>query len=349
MKSKDLFSRVGRFVFGYNHGVNLSKNQQGRWVNKEEGEKAELIDLNQFITTSLKKSNEEKLFNFTLNLCGNSFLMPVEDLISTRYYATQPFAEPLAAEFKDPKRYLEASTPDCGSFSKGFFEFLTKTESNINKGPEYKNTSKLQELVREKKDVSCIIQISVPGHQYSILLAGTKDGKPQGYIYQTNTAEDMGGEKFSIQDWVKNKKNKAIDILDHLSKIDIFLDQKQELGLRKATYETLYTIPASGEVTTPKDLDKLVTIPKEESFIRWEVGNVTDDALKRLSALYKESYEELIKLKHFFKIQLHDDFVTKFSEKLQKGEIELKEEPQISKRLIIAPIPPTPIKCLFLN
>lgn len=290
-------------------------------------------NLNQVIINSLKKSNEEKLFNFTLNLCGASLLGPVETLISSRYNAAQPDADPLFEDFKDPKKYLEASIPDCGSFSKGFFEFLTKEESKINEQAKFKNTSELQTLVREKKDIPYIIQLSVPGHQYSILVTDNKDGKPQGYVYQTNTAGDMKGEKFSIQDWVSNKKNTAIDVLGHLEKIDVLLDSKQNLERRKKTYEELYTIPASDEVKTTKDLDKLVTIPEEKSLIQWEVGNITNDAQKRLSILYKESAEELRKLKHFFGISPQADFVTTFSEKLESKQIALEEEPELKEKL----------------
>lgn len=297
-------------------------NMQAR-EKKIDGEK-----LHQAITYFLKKSSEEKLFNFTLKLNGSSSLMPLETLISTRYYAKQPNANPIAKEFKNPKEYLEKAAPNCGSFAKGFFKFLTGLDSNLYKQPKHKTTSELQALVKEKKDFPYAIYISLPQHIYIILVTTcNKDGKPQGYIYQTNTDKDMAGEMFSLQHWIRSKKNTSIDVLDHLSKVDILLDSTESPELKKKIYEMLYTIPVSDEVKTLKNLDKLVTSP--EGKVRWNIGNVVHNAQERLASLYQESIKELNKLKIFFDIPPENDFVAMFSEKLQNKEIILEENPDL--------------------
>lgn len=289
-------------------------------------------ELHQAIHYFLRKSYEDKIFNFTLKLSGSSSLMPIETLISTRFYAKQLNAHPIATEFKNAQEHLENAAPSCGSFAKGFFKFLTGIDSNLYTQPPYKTTHELRTLVKEKNEFPYTIHLYLPQHIYTILVTErSKDGKPQGYIYQTNTAKEMAGEKFSIQHWIMSPKNTIIDVLDHLLKIDILIDHAQRHDLKKKIYEMLFTIPISEEVITLKNLDQLVTIPK--GIVRWNIGNVSHHALEKLSALYQASIEELSQLKTFFGIPQENDFVTMFSRKLQNDEITLEEDPDLKTAL----------------
>ncbi len=295
---------------------------------KQDGER-----LHQAFMGFLKKSNDERLFNFALKLSGSSFLTLIETLVSARYYATRPLARPLATEFKNAKKYLEEAIPDCGSFTRGVFKFLTGINLN-NKQLPHKITTELQTLVREKQNFPYVIAISIHGHKYTILVTHySKDKNPLGYIYQTNTAQDMGGDKFSIHHWMKSKKNTVIDVIDHLSKIDILLDPTQSHEQKKEIYETLYTIPISDEVITLKNLDKLAIIPEDLSFITWNIANVADDVMEKLATLYQKSIEEVDQLKILFNISLDEDFVNVFCEKLDKKQIVLVEEPDLAEKL----------------
>ena len=279
--------------------------------------------LNSKFKQLLIDNHKNGLINFGMKLSGVSLTSQIELLIDSRIHYNSQKGTEICLELMDAKNYLIQSTADCGSFSKAFFDFLTDTDSNINDVKPQKSFAILKsKIIGSKTDYPYIIQISIPGHQYSILVTHQEDKRPQGQIYQSNTHSDMNDEKFSIYNWLESENNITIDVVNHLDEIEELFNNKGKN--KQKIFEKFYSIPimeSKAPIKNCKNLDKLIKAFSQQE-IRWLIGKVNyEHAILRLEKLHVTCLQEINSLKKFFGIKLESNFIDEFSNKLNRDEI----------------------------
>ncbi len=281
-------------------------------------------NLNNIYKRALLMSYDIGLINFGMRLSGVSLPSQIEILLEVRKSGKDTGQE-ILSDFKDARRFLVEAGADCGTFSKAFFDFLTDSKSNINEIKAQQDFDSLKKEITEIKDYPYVIQISVPGHQYVILVTHQEENKPQGQIYQTNTHPDLEGEKFNLYQWLESKNNKMMDVTYHLNEINSLLNPKEKN--KKEIFEKYYSIPLSErgeEIKTNKKLTKLIKDFSQPQ-VRWLIGKINHkQAFVKLRDLSHSCLTEMDALKAYFNIAKSKNFVDEFTRKLDLDEITLE-------------------------
>lgn len=184
---------------------------------------------------------------------------------------------------------LEAPSP-CGYISNLLGEYFTNDPMKecAKKGTnlDAKEFSALQQKINNTSSVPSLIRIEIfPAHSYTLFITSFDSKGPSGYLYQSNVATLMKQEEFSLFDWLNDTQSKKINILEHLSKLQKFVDTK-DLNEKKSLYRELYMCNSNPRpVTQSADLSVL----KDAKYtLSYEIRQVNCEAVMRNIAETRE-------------------------------------------------------------
>ncbi|MFJ1268265.1 hypothetical protein ACD661_06830 [Legionella lytica] len=144
----------------------------------------------------------------------------------------------------------------CGDIANAFCTLLTNSTLFT---PLTEKPPQLPSLTKELgKNLPQLIRIDIPGHSYVMLACEKTNKEVFGYIYQSNIAEGMEDNSFSLSAWLKDHRSSKTNLTEHLNQVIQLIDADTCTQDKKKIYDALFIAAPIVPVRIPADLDVII-------------------------------------------------------------------------------------------
>jgi hypothetical protein len=166
----------------------------------------------------------------------------------------------------------------CGDIANSVCTLLTQSTLFI---PQTQKPPQLPSLAKELgKHLPKLIRIDIPGHSYVMLACEKTDKGVFGYVYQSNIAEGMEDNSFSLSAWLMDTRSQKTNLTEHLNKVIQLIDVNTLDEVKSTIYEDLFIAQPIVTVKTPADLKVIIQhINENPNSSRYKAKRVTAKAL----------------------------------------------------------------------
>ncbi|WP_133135821.1 hypothetical protein [Legionella rowbothamii] len=209
----------------------------------------------------------------------------------------------------------------CGDIANSFCTLLTQSTLFI---PHTQNPPQLPSLAKELgKHLPKLIRIDIPGHSYVILACEKTKKDVFGYIYQSNIAEGMEDNSYSLSAWLMDPRSQKINLTEHLNKVIQLINVDTADEIKAAIYQELFIAQPIVPVKNPANLNVLINhINKNPNSSRYNAEHVTPKVL--ISTL--QQFEHEFGGTHLEQIQSLEDYIEQSRVLMKEREQEEHEE-----------------------
>ncbi|USQ13332.1 hypothetical protein J2N86_11645 [Legionella lytica] len=183
----------------------------------------------------------------------------------------------------------------CGDIANAFCNILTKSTLFT---PLTEKPPQISSLAKKLgKDLPKIIRIDIPGHSYVMLACEKIEKEVFGYIYQSNIAEGMEDNSFSLSAWLMDARSQKTNLTKHLNKVMQLLDVGTDNEEKISIYEELFIATPIVTVKNQADLNAIIKhINEHPNSSRYKAQHVTPkkviSTLQRFEQEYSGTHTE---------------------------------------------------------
>ena len=177
----------------------------------------------------------------------------------------------------------------CGDIANAFCQLITQ---NTLFTPLTQKPPKLPSLVRElDKHLPKLIRIDIPGHSYVMLASEKTPQGVLGYVYQSNIAEGMEDNSFSLSAWLMDPRSHKTNLTEHLNKVIQLIDVDTFDEIKAALYEELFIAQPIVPVKSPANLNTLIKhINENPNSSRYKTKRVSPARMLTILQLFEQEY-----------------------------------------------------------
>ncbi len=215
--------------------------------------------------------------------------------------------------------------PSCGATANAISNLFTDNiaaaslmQTSMN-GTKYSSLSEFTQAIGEvAQQGPALVRISLHSHKetssltchdYILFVTNmSEQGEPLGYVYQSNIAEGMEDNAFSLLAWFQDKdKSKQQNLFHHLVDLDAFLKAESNEE-RTCLYQKIYIGQPIVPVIVPANLASL-THNQNFSCSYKVVAVDVQNAFKKISKVVKHAYKNESSFRSKLNIRDQDDLV----------------------------------------
>ncbi|MDR3503377.1 MAG: hypothetical protein P4L79_12440 [Legionella sp.] len=177
----------------------------------------------------------------------------------------------------------------CGDIANAFCTLLTQSTLFI---PRTQKPPQLPSLAKDLgKNLPKLIRVDIPGHSYVMLACEKTDKDVFGYIYQSNIAEGMEDNSFSLSAWLMDPRSQKTNLTEHLNKVIQLIDVDTFDEIKAAIYQELFIAQSIVPVNIRADLNVIVKhINENPNSSRYKAKHVTPMAIIRTLQLFEQEF-----------------------------------------------------------
>lgn len=209
----------------------------------------------------------------------------------------------------------------CGDITNSFCTMMVEDSLFT---PRTGNPPPLSKLLFElEKNLPKLIRIDIPGHAYVMLASEKTNQGVLGYIYQSNIAEGMEDNSFSLATWLMDPKSHKTNLTQHLQQVNRLLEVETSCEEKCSIYRELFFAQPTVAIKVPANLNEIIKNLNDQTNIsRYKVKEIDPQTMIATLQLFEKEFKNLFaELK-----QSLDDYIQQIKEKIAKEEAEMEQE-----------------------
>lgn len=161
----------------------------------------------------------------------------------------------------------------CGDTANAFCKILTGNEMIPHRS---KSPNTIEQLLSTLGDnFPKLIRLDIPGHSYVMLASELIAEEVYGYVYQSNIAQGMEDNSFSITAWIKDPKSCKTNLTVHLQKVQQLLAPQTPKNIQASLYRELYFAEPIVPVVEEAYLDIILDSISEDPCFFYTIKSVS--------------------------------------------------------------------------
>ncbi|KTD76282.1 hypothetical protein [Legionella waltersii] len=145
----------------------------------------------------------------------------------------------------------------CGDVANAFCQTITGDTMNPSKSCRQQSLTELS--LEIETDLPKLIRINIPGHSYVMLACEKTAEGILGYIYQSNVADGMEDNSFSLAAWLMDKRSRKTNLSMHVKLLSELLSPTVFNEKKASIYRQLYIATPIIPVKTPADMQTIIS------------------------------------------------------------------------------------------
>lgn len=179
----------------------------------------------------------------------------------------------------------------CGDTANAFCYFMTEDSMNTLS----KDSQSPGQLAKDlTNNLPKLIRINIPGHAYVMLASEQTPAGVLGYIYQSNVAEGMEDNSFSLVAWLYDPKSQQTNLTIHLEKVQRLLNPHTLRSEQEMIYRELYFAQPLIDVQIPANLEIPLNYLRESPRFNYQIKEINAaNMLHVLASIQRENQQPI--------------------------------------------------------